>query len=79
MGRLLKGRRLLEGGAYLRRLFETLIRGKTVFFDTIETDIANYADDTTPYALDLKLDNCKVARIKCRWAFDWFLTESEPL
>ena len=28
-----------------------------LFFDIIEIDIANYADDTTPDALDLKLEN----------------------
>ena len=28
-----------------------------LFFDITEIDIANYADDTTPYALDLKLEN----------------------
>ena len=28
-----------------------------LFFDIIEIDIANYADDNTPYALDLKLEN----------------------
>ena len=28
-----------------------------LFFDISDIDIANYADDTTPYALDLKLEN----------------------
>ena len=28
-----------------------------LFFDIIEIDIANYADDTTPYALDSELEN----------------------
>ena len=27
------------------------------FFDIIEIDIANYADNTTPYTLDSKLEN----------------------
>ena len=28
-----------------------------LFFDIIEIDIANYADDTTPYAFDSKPEN----------------------
>ena len=36
-------------------LFNTYICD--LFFDIIEIDIANYADDTTPDALDLKLEN----------------------
>ena len=28
-----------------------------LFFGIIEIDIANYADDTTPYTADLKLEN----------------------
>ena len=27
-----------------------------LFFDYIDIDLANYADDTTPYAYDLELD-----------------------
>ena len=27
-----------------------------MFFDDIDIDLANYADDTTPYAYDLELD-----------------------
>ena len=27
-----------------------------LFFDDIDVDLANYADDTTPYAYDLELD-----------------------
>ena len=32
------------------------------FFQVIEIDIANYADDTTPYALDLKLENIVIVQ-----------------
>ena len=47
-----------------------------LFFDIIEIDIANYADDTTPYALDLfdlKLENiAKLLEENADKLFDWF-------
>ena len=44
-----------------------------LFFDIIEIDIANYADDTTPYALDLKLENVvKLLEENADKLFDWF-------
>ena len=44
-----------------------------LFFDIIEIDIANYADDTTPYALDLKLENIvKLPEENADKLFDWF-------
>ena len=44
-----------------------------LFFDIIEIDIANYADDTTPYALDLKLENIvKLLEENADKLFDWF-------
>ena len=43
------------------------------FFDIIEIDIANYADDTTSYALDLKLENIvKLLEENTDKLFDWF-------
>ena len=44
-----------------------------LFFDNIETDIANYADDTTPYALDSKLENIvKLLEENADKLFVWF-------
>ena len=44
-----------------------------LFFDIIEIDIANYADDTTPYALDSKLENIvKLLEENADKLFDWF-------
>ena len=44
-----------------------------LFFDIIEIDIANYSDDTTPYALDLKLENIvKSLEENVDKVFDWF-------
>ena len=44
-----------------------------MFFDIIEIDIANYADDTTPYALNLKLENIvKLLEENADNLFDWF-------
>ena len=44
-----------------------------LFFDIIEIDITNYADDTTPYALDLKLENVvKLLEENADKLFDWF-------
>ena len=44
-----------------------------LFFDFIEIDIANYADDTTPYALDSKLENIvKLLEENADKLFDWF-------
>ena len=52
-------------------LFNTYICD--LFFDIIEIDIANYADDTTPYALDLKLENIvKLLEENADKLFDWF-------
>ena len=41
-------------GQYLDRFFNIFICD--LFFDDIDIDLANYADDTTPYAYDLELD-----------------------
>ena len=39
----------------------------------MEIDIANHADDTTPYALDLKLENIvKLLEENADELFDWF-------
>ena len=44
-----------------------------LFFDIIEIDIAEYADDTTPYALDSKLENIiKLFEENADKRFDWF-------
>ena len=44
-----------------------------LFFDIIEIDIANYADDTTPYAFDSKLENfVKLLEENVDKLFDWF-------
>ena len=44
-----------------------------LFFDIIEIDIANYADDTTLYALDLKTENIvKLLEENADKLFDWF-------
>ena len=44
-----------------------------LFFDIIEIDIANYADDTTPYALDSKLENIvKLLEENTDKLFKWF-------
>ena len=44
-----------------------------LFFGIIEIDIANYADDTTPYALDSKLENIvKLLEENADKLFDWF-------
>ena len=44
-----------------------------LFFDIIEIDIANYADDTAPYALDSKLENIvKLLEENADKLFDWF-------
>ena len=44
-----------------------------LFFDIIEINIANYADDTTPYALDSKLENIvKLPEENADKLFDWF-------
>ena len=44
-----------------------------LFFVIIEIDIANYANDTTPYALDLKLENVvKLLEENADKLFDWF-------
>ena len=44
-----------------------------LFVDIIEIDIANYEDDTTPYVLDLKLENIvKLLEEKADKLFDWF-------
>ena len=44
-----------------------------LFFDIIEIDIANYADDTTPCILDLKLENIvKLLEENADKLFDWF-------
>ena len=44
-----------------------------LFFDFIEIDIANYADDTTPYALDSKLENIvKLLEENADKFFHWF-------
>ena len=44
-----------------------------LFFDIIEIDIANYADDTTPYALDSKLENIvNLLEGNADKLFDWF-------
>ena len=44
-----------------------------LFFDIIEIDITNYAGDTTPYALDLKLENfVKLLEENADKLFDWF-------
>ena len=44
-----------------------------LFFDIIEIDIANYADDTTLYALDSKLENIvKLLKENADKLFDWF-------
>ena len=44
-----------------------------LFFDDIDVDLANYADDTTPYACDL--ENEKVIKLlekNINKLFDWF-------
>ena len=41
-------------GQYLEFFFNIFICD--LFFDDIDIDLANYADDTTPYAYDLELD-----------------------
>ena len=52
-------------------LFNTYICD--LLFDIIEIDIANYADDTTPYALDSKLENIvKLLEENADKLFDWF-------
>ena len=44
-----------------------------LFFDFIEIYIANYADDTTPYALDWKLESIvKLLEENADNLFDWF-------
>ena len=44
-----------------------------LLFDIIEIDIANYADDTTLYALDSKLENIvKLLEENADKLFDWF-------
>ena len=44
-----------------------------LFVDIIEIDIANYADDTTPYDLDSKLENIvKLLEENADKLFDWF-------
>ena len=44
-----------------------------LFFDIIEVDIANYADDTTPHAIDSKLENIvKLLEENADKLFDWF-------
>ena len=44
-----------------------------LFFDIIKIDIANYADDTTPYVLDSKLKNIvKLLEENADKLFDWF-------
>ena len=53
------------------RLFNIYI--SDFFFDITEIDIANYADDTTPYALDSKLKNIvKLLEENADKLFDWF-------
>ena len=43
-----------------------------MFCDIIEIDIANYADDTTPYALNLKLENIvNLPEENADKLFDW--------
>ena len=42
-------------------------------FDIIEINIANYADDTTPYAFDWKVENIvKLLEENADRFFDWF-------
>ena len=42
-------------------------------FDIIETDLAKYADDATPYALDSKLESIvKLLEENADKLFDWF-------
>ena len=44
-----------------------------LFFDNIDIDIANYADDTSPYAYDLELDKVNKSLEKnIDKFFDWF-------
>ena len=44
-----------------------------LFSDIIDIDIANYTDDTTPYALDSKLENIvKLLEENADKLFDWF-------
>ena len=44
-----------------------------LFFDDIDIDLANYADDTTPYAYDLELDKVIESLEKnIDKLFDWF-------
>ena len=44
-----------------------------LFFDITEIDITNYADDTTPDALDMKLENIvKLVGENIDKLFDWF-------
>ena len=42
-------------------------------FFTISTDICNFADDTTPYTIDMTLENLMV-KLECaaKSALDWF-------
>ena len=40
-----------------------------LFFDDIDIDLANYADDTTPYAYDLELDKVIESLEKCIVSF----------
>ena len=45
-----------------------------MFFDDIDIDLANYADDTTPYAYDLELDKVIESLEKnINKLFHWFL------
>ena len=44
-----------------------------LFFDDIDIDLANYADDTTPYAYDLERDKViKSLEKNIDELFDWF-------
>ena len=44
-----------------------------LFFDIVEIDMANYVHDTTPYSLDLKLENIvKLLEKNADRLFDWF-------
>ena len=50
-----------------------------LFFDIIELDIANYTDDTTPYALDSKRENIiQLLRENADKAFVWFSNKASP-
>ena len=46
-----------------------------LFFDNIDIDLANYADDTTPYAYDL--ENEKVIKLLEKKILTLFLTGSQ--